>query len=68
MEYCEIKCALCKKGYTVSRVAMELGLAGPQVVQQVCTRRYRSARTEKFISEITGISLENLFPDRYHNI
>lgn len=67
MDYCDIKWALCKKGYTVTRVARELGLAGPQSVQQVCTRRYCSARTEKFISEITGIPLDKIFPDRYRS-
>lgn len=65
MDYCDIKCALCKKGYNLTRVARELGLAGPQAVQQVCIGRYTSARTEKFISEITGIPLNKLFPDRY---
>lgn len=66
MNYCDIKCALCKKGYTATRVAKELGLCGPQSVQQVCTRKYYSARVEKFISDITGIPVEKLFPDRYH--
>ena len=65
MDYCDIKHALCKKGYTVTRVAKELGLFGPQSVQQVCLRKYSSARTEKFISDVTGISLAILFPDRY---
>jgi lambda repressor-like predicted transcriptional regulator len=45
---------------------MELGLFGPQSVQQVLTRKYFSARVEKRVSEITGIPLEKLFPDRYH--
>jgi lambda repressor-like predicted transcriptional regulator len=44
---------------------MELGLFGPQSVQQVLTRKYFSARVEKRVSEITGIPLEKLFPDRY---
>lgn len=65
MDYCDIKHALCKKGYNMTRVAKELGLFGPQSVQQVCARRYRSVRVEKFISEITGIALNKLFPDRY---
>lgn len=65
MDYCDIKNALCKKGYTLTRVARELGLAGPQAVQQVCRGRHRSARTEKFISDLTGIPLHKLFPKHY---
>lgn len=65
MNYFEIKYLLAKKGYTLTGVAHELGLAGPQSVQQVLTRKYRSARVEKRISEITGIPLEKLFPDHY---
>ncbi|HLE94622.1 MAG: helix-turn-helix domain-containing protein [Sulfuricaulis sp.] len=65
MDYLELKYALAKKGYTLTRVAGELGLFGPQSVQQVLTRKYISARVEKRVSEITGISLEKLFPDRY---
>ncbi len=66
MDYLDLKYALAKKGYTLTRVAEELGLFGPQSVQQVLTRKYISARVEKRVSEITGISLEKLFPDRYH--
>lgn len=65
MDYLDLKFALARKGYTLTRVAMELGLFGPQSVQQVLTRKYFSARVEKRVSEITGISLEKLFPDRY---
>lgn len=67
MDYCDIKHAPCKKGYTLTRVAKELGLAGPQAVQQVCRGRHRSTRTEKYISEITGIPLDKLFPERYRS-
>jgi lambda repressor-like predicted transcriptional regulator len=66
MDYLDLKFALARKGYTLTRVAMELGLFGPQSVQQVLTRKYISARVEKRVSEITGIPLEKLFPDRYH--
>jgi lambda repressor-like predicted transcriptional regulator len=65
MNYFEIKYALTKKGYTLTGLAYELGLAGPQSVQQVLTRKYRSVRVEKRVSEITGLPLEELFPDRY---
>lgn len=65
MNYFEIKYALAKKGYTLTGLAHELGLAGPQSVQQVLTRKHRSARVEKRVFEITGIPLEELFPDRY---
>ena len=65
MDYLDLKYALAKKGYTLTRVAEELGLFGPQSVQQVLTRKYISARVEKRVSEITGIPLEKMFPDRY---
>lgn len=65
MDYLDLKYRLAKKGYTLTRVAEELGLFGPQSVQQVLTRKYISARVEKRVSEITGIPLEKLFPDRY---
>jgi len=35
-------------------------------VQQVLTRKYISARVERRVSEIIGVPLEKLFPDRYH--
>ena len=66
MDYLDLKYALARKGYTLTRVAIELGLFGPQSVQQVLTRKYISARVERRVSEITGIPLEKLFPDRYH--
>ena len=66
MDYLDLKYALAKKGYTLTRVANELGLFGPQSVQQVLTRKYISARVERRVSEIIGVPLEKLFPDRYH--
>ena len=65
MDYLDLKFALARKGYTLTRVAEELGLFGPQSIQQVLTRKYISARVERRVSEITGIPLEKLFPDRY---
>lgn len=65
MDYLDLKFALARKGYTLTRVAAELGLFGPQSVQQVLTRKYISARVERRVSEIIGIPLEKLFPDRY---
>lgn len=65
MDYLDLKYALARKGYTLTRVAAELGLFGPQSVQQVLTRKYISARVEKRVSEIIGIPLEKMFPDRY---
>ncbi len=65
MDYLDIKYALAKKGYTLTRVAEELGLFGPQSVQQVLARKYISARVERHVSDIIGIPLEKLFPDRY---
>ena len=68
MDYLDMKHALAKKGYTLTRVAVELGLFGPQSVQQVLTRKYISARVEKRVSDITGVPLEKLFPDRYQPV
>lgn len=65
MDYLDLKFRLAKKGYTLTRVAKELDLYGPQSVQQVLARKYFSARVEKRVSEIIGIPLEKLFPDRY---
>lgn len=65
MDYLDLKYRLAKKGYTLTRVAEDLDLYGPQSVQQVLTRKYLSARVEKRVSEIIGIPLEKLFPDRY---
>jgi len=65
MDYLDLKFALARKGYTLTRVAEELGLFGPQSVQQVLTRKYISARVEQRVAEIIGVPLEKLFPDRY---
>ncbi|MEK7206375.1 MAG: helix-turn-helix domain-containing protein [Pseudomonadota bacterium] len=65
MDYLDMKYALAKKGYTLTKLADEMGLFGPQSVQQVLTRKYISAHVEKRVAEITGIPLEQLFPDRY---
>lgn len=65
MDYLDLKFALARKGYTLTRVAEELGLFGPQSVQQVLTRKYISARVERRVAEIIGIPLEKIFPDRY---
>jgi len=65
MDYLDLKFALARKGYTLTRVAEELGLYGPQSIQQVLTRKYISARVERRVAEIIGIPLEKLFPDRY---
>lgn len=65
MDYLDIKYALAKKGYTITRVAKELDLYGPQSVQQVLTRKYLSAHVEKRVADILEISLHDLFPDRY---
>ena len=65
MDYLDLKYVLAKKGYSLTRLAEELGLYGPQSIQQVLIRKYVSARVEKRVSEITGLPLEKLFPDRY---
>ena len=65
MDYIDIKYALAKKGYTLSAVARELDLYGPQSVQQVLTRKYISARVEQHVARILDLPLTQLFPDRY---
>lgn len=65
MDYLDLKYVLAKKGYSLTRIAEELGLCGPQGIHQVLIRRYVSARVEQRIAEITGLPLEKLFPDRY---
>lgn len=65
MDYIDIKYALERNGYTLSRVGRELGLCGAQAVVPVLHRKYISARVERRVSEITGIPLSKLFPDRY---
>ncbi len=65
MDYQDLKYKLAKKGYTLTRVAEEMGLSGPQSIHQVLIRKYVSARVEKRIADIIGIPLEKLFPDRY---
>jgi len=66
MQYIDIKFALAKKGYTLTRVAKELGLSDCAVIQQVCSRKYISGRVESKVAQITGIPLHRLFPDRYN--
>ena len=53
------------KGYSLVALAHELGLAGPESVKQVLTRQYTNAQIKKRVAEITGLPLEELFPDRY---
>jgi lambda repressor-like predicted transcriptional regulator len=65
MDYLDIKYALAKKGYTLTRVAQDLGLCGPQSVQPALKRKYFSARVEQRTAEILGLPLSDLFPDRY---
>lgn len=65
MDYIDIKHALEKSGYTLTRVGKELDLVGAQSVIPVLKRKYISARVERRVSEITGIPLPRLFPDRY---
>lgn len=65
IDYPYIKYCLAKKDYSLKKIADDLGLFGPQCIQQVLTRKYVSARVEKYASEIIDITLEKLFPDRY---
>lgn len=65
MDYLDIRFALAKKGYTLTKVAGELDLAGPQSVSQVLQRAYRSKRVEMHVAGILGVSAAHLFPDRY---
>lgn len=63
MDYIDIKYALARKGYTLTKVAQELGLYGPQSVQQVCARVYRSRRVEVHVADILGLPVTEVFPD-----
>lgn len=65
VDYLEIKFALARKGYTWERIAKELGLHSGPSVSQVAQRKWWSRHVEESISEITGIPLLKLFPDRY---
>lgn len=65
MDYLDIKYAINKAGYTLTRIAEELDLCGAQSISQVLTRKYISARVEQRVSQITGLPLHQLFPDRY---
>ena len=65
MEHLDIKYALAKNGYSLTRIAKELGLCGPQSIIGVTKRKYISAPVEQRVGEITGIPLTKLFPDRY---
>ena len=49
----------------VYKTAYELGLAGPESVRQVLMRQCTNTQLEKRVSEITGLALEELFPDSY---
>lgn len=66
MDYIDIKYGLIRKGYTLTKVAQELDLSGPQSVQQVCNRTYRSARVESHVAGILGLPVEKVFPDHRH--
>lgn len=63
IDYIDIKYALQRKGYTLTKVALELGLYGPQSVQQVCARIYRSRRVEAHVAAILGLPVTDVFPD-----
>ena len=63
MDYIDIKYGLAKQGYTLTRLAGELDLCGPQAIQQVGIRKYRSARVEKRIAEILELPVKKVFLD-----
>ncbi len=65
MNHDDIRYAITKAGYTLSAVALELDVSRSAVSACIRRRADRSTRVEKRISEITGISLELLFPERY---
>ena len=52
IDYINVKYALALKGYTLTKVAKELKLCGPQSVQMVLQGRYTSKRVSAHISKI----------------
>lgn len=65
MDYSEIKRHLVKKKLTLSGIAKELDLCGPQAIHNVLMRRYLSAHIERYVATKLELPLHELFPDRY---
>ncbi len=59
----DIKAALRKRGWTLADIAKELGI-GPSAVSHALTRQ-RSRRVEKTIADKIGLSLHEVWPQRY---
>lgn len=60
----DIKAALIKSGYTLTKVAHATQVSQP-LISQVVHGRITSARVAQFIAQATGLPLEQLWPGRY---
>lgn len=61
----DIKASLRKRGVTLADIAKELGIS-PSAVSHVLVRQ-RSRRVEKSIADKIGLSLEEVWGQRYSN-
>ena len=59
----DIKAALRKQGWTLAKIARELGV-GPSAISHALTRQ-RSRRVEKVIASKLGLSPQEIWPQRY---
>ena len=59
----QIKAAIRMKGYTAAVVAEHMGVSR-STVAQVISGRATSARIKAYISKITGLSVETLWPPK----
>ncbi|MEX2524457.1 MAG: helix-turn-helix domain-containing protein [Gammaproteobacteria bacterium] len=64
MHPADIKAALKKNGKSQSVLAKELGVS-PAAVHLVIEGRTHSKRVAKAISQITGYSIDELWPEQY---
>lgn len=66
MKPLHIRAELLKRGYTVTAVGIELGLA-QTTISNVIYGYNESPRVERHISALLGVPVERLWPNRYHN-
>lgn len=64
MHHEDIKAALRKRGYTITRVAREMGLHQSTISTAIRPGR-RSRPVEKKIADILGRPVEKVWPERY---
>lgn len=61
----EIKCALEKKGITLSKLSRENGLSG-DTLRNVFSRKW--PKGEKIVAEAIGVKPQEIWPSRYPEI